>query len=46
LEGGLDAVTVSILMGHRDTVIISRHYAHLTERRDHLKNAAKQIRTA
>lgn len=45
LEKGLDAVTVSVLMGHRDTVMISRVYSHLTERTDHLKKAASRVRT-
>ena len=41
---GIDAVTVSILAGHRDTTMISRHYSHLTERHDHLSSAAKKAR--
>jgi integrase len=44
LVKGLDAVTVSVLMGHRDTVMISRVYSHLTERTDHLKRAASKVR--
>jgi integrase len=44
LVQGLDAVTVSILVGHRDTTMISRHYAHLTDRHDHLREAAKRAR--
>ena len=36
---GLDAVTVSILAGHRDTSMISRHYAHLTQKHDHMRDA-------
>jgi integrase len=38
----LDAVTVSVLAGHRDTSMISRHYAHLTQRPDYLREAAKR----
>jgi integrase len=41
---GLDAVTVSVLVGHRDTTMISRHYAHLTDRHDHLREAATRAR--
>lgn len=44
LVQGLDAVTVSVLVGHRDTTMISRHYAHLTDRHDHLREAATRAR--
>ena len=46
LESGLDAVTVSVLMGHRDTAMISRVYSHLTQRNDHMRTAANQARGA
>lgn len=46
LENGLDAVTVSVLMGHRDTTMISRVYSHLTQRQDHLREAARRARGA
>jgi integrase len=42
LERGVDAVTVAILMGHRDTTMISRVYSHLTQRRDHLRDAVRK----
>jgi integrase len=42
LERGVDAVTVATLMGHRDTTMISRHYAHLMQRRDHLREAVRR----
>lgn len=42
LVNGLDAVTVSILAGHRDTTMISRHYAHLTQRHEHMRKAANR----
>jgi integrase len=42
LERGVDAVTVAVLMGHRDTTMISRVYAHLMQRRDHLRDAVKK----
>ena len=44
LVRGIDAVTVSVLAGHRDTTMISRHYSHLTERHDYLTIAAKKAR--
>jgi integrase len=45
-SGKIDAVTVSILMGHRDTTMISRHYSHLTQRVEHLREAARKARGA
>lgn len=46
LVRGVDAVTVSVLAGHRDTTMISRHYAHLTDKADHLREAARKARRA
>jgi integrase len=43
LARGIDAVTVSVLMGHRDTTMISRVYSHLMERRDHLREAVRKV---
>lgn len=42
--GKLDAVTVAHLMGHRDTSMISRHYAHLAQRADFLREAAARAK--
>jgi len=42
LENGLDAVTVSVLMGHRDTTMISRVYSHVHQRHEHMKQAANR----
>jgi integrase len=39
---GEDAVTVAVLMGHRDTTMISRHYAHLTQHQSHLRRAVNR----
>ncbi len=45
LEGGqLDAVTVSMLMGHRDTTMISRHYSHLGQRIEYMRQAAAKAK--
>lgn len=41
-DAKLDAVTASVLMGHRDTTMISRHYAHLAPRPEHLRDAANR----
>jgi integrase len=46
LVRGLDAVTVSVLAGHRGTAMIARHYAHLDQRHDHLRAAANRVRGA
>ncbi len=46
LVNGLDAVTVSVLMGHRDTTMISRHYAHVCQRTEHMRAAARKARGA
>ncbi len=43
LERGVDAVTVAVLMGHRDTTMISRVYSHLMQRRDHLRDAVRKV---
>jgi integrase len=43
-SGQLDAVTVSVLMGHKDTTMISRHYSHLTQRLGHLRDAVTKAR--
>ena len=45
-SGQLDAATVSVLMGHRDTTMISRHYSHLAQRLGHLRDAARKARGA
>lgn len=47
LERGLDAVTVAVLMGHRDTTMISRVYGHLMQKREYLREAVrKAVRAA
>jgi integrase len=46
LENGIDAVTVSVLMGHRDTTMIARHYAHVGQRTEHMRQAANRARGA
>jgi hypothetical protein len=43
LVRGEDAVTVSVLMSHKDTTRISRHYSHLTQRPNHLRDAANRL---
>jgi integrase len=43
LVEGVDAVTVSVLMSHKDTTMVSRHYSHLTQRPNHLRDAANRL---
>jgi integrase len=38
-------VTVAVLMGHRDTTMISRVYGHLMQRRDYLREAVRKAVT-
>lgn len=42
LVAGVDAVTVSVLAGHRDTTMISRHYAHVAQDAKHMRAAANR----
>ena len=42
LENGVDSLTVSLLLGHADTTMLSRHYAHLSQKREYLRKAAKR----
>jgi len=43
LENGLDSITVSILMGHRDTTMVHRTYQHLGKNPTFLQEQAKRI---
>ncbi len=44
LVSGIDAVTVSLLAGHRDTTMISRVYSHVDQNQDHMRKAANQAK--
>ena len=39
LEAGVDSVTVAALMGHVDSVMVSRVYSHMGQATDHLRSA-------
>ena len=41
LKSGVDALTVSVLMGHADTSMVARVYSHLTQAPDHLLRAVR-----
>jgi integrase len=45
LERGVDAVTVSVLMGHADTRMLSRVYQHLSQNPAHLQDAVNRATT-
>ena len=42
LERGVPVATVAELAGHKDLKMIQRHYAHLSEKRNHLADAARK----
>lgn len=42
LVNGVPIATVAELVGHRDTAMISQHYAHLNQQVDYMRKAAEQ----
>ncbi|MGH7602499.1 MAG: tyrosine-type recombinase/integrase [Gemmatimonadaceae bacterium] len=42
LENGVGIAQVAELLGHTDTRMVSRHYAHLSQKVQHMKDAAKK----
>lgn len=44
LEAGVPPATVAALVGHKDLTMISRVYSHLSERHEHLAEAARRAR--
>ena len=44
LESGVDALTVSVLMGHSDTTMLGKVYQHLSHNPAHLRDQLKQRR--
>ncbi len=43
LTGGTDIATVAELLGHSSTDMVSRHYGHLDQAKEHLKKAAGNV---
>jgi site-specific recombinase XerD len=43
LVSGVDIATVAELLGHASTEMISRHYGHLANEKQHLKDAAARV---
>jgi site-specific recombinase XerD len=41
LEAGVDPLTVSILLGHVDTTVLTKVYAHTAQNAEHLLKALK-----
>jgi site-specific recombinase XerD len=41
LENGMSLATVAELVGHRDLKMVMQIYSHLSERADHLRDAAR-----
>lgn len=46
LEAGVPVATLAELVGHKDAGMILRVYSHLSERAEHLRSAARQVRPA
>lgn len=42
LENGVGIAQVAELIGHTDTRMVSRHYAHLSQKVEHMKDAARK----
>jgi integrase len=45
LSRGVDALTVAILLGHRDPATLAKTYQHLTQDPGYLQEAARRVRT-
>lgn len=45
LKQGMDSLTLAQLMGHADTSMLSRYYAHLARNPAYLREQAKKVRT-
>lgn len=46
LKNGVDTVTMSHLMGHASTAMVSRVYAKVHHDQEHMRNAARRVRPA
>lgn len=44
LERGVPVATVAELVGHANTSTIAKHYSHLSERHEHLRDALSRVR--
>jgi integrase len=43
LKAGIDPVTVSVLMGHADTSMVTRVYSHVHQDNEHMRKAAEKV---
>jgi integrase len=46
LENGIPPATVAELLGHSDLTMLAKYYAHMSEKKDHLKAAVIRLATA
>lgn len=46
LERGVPIATMAELLGHQSTAMLATHYSHLTEKRDHLRQAVTRATQA
>lgn len=44
LKQGIDALTLAQIMGHRDTTMLAKHYAHLSRNPDYLRDTIRKLR--
>ena len=44
LISGMDSLTLSQLMGHRDVSTLARNYQHLSKNPEHLRSQARRLR--
>lgn len=44
LKRGIDSLTLAQIMGHRDTTMLSKHYAHLARNPAYLREVARKLR--
>ncbi len=44
LKSGMDSLTLAQLMGHADTSMLAKHYAHLSRNPEYLREQANRIR--
>jgi len=45
LARGIDSVTLAAILGHTDVTTLSRHYAHLIKRPDHMQRSVRRARS-
>ena len=46
LKKGIDSLTLAQLMGHSDTSMLSKHYAHLSRNPEYLRDSVRKLRAS